>query len=125
MNNSDEVIVPNLTFVATANSVILAGGIPKFCDVKLDDFSIDLKQAEKLITEKTKAIIPVHLYGKTADMVAVNKFARKYKLNVIEDAAQGIGVFIMVSILEHYPKLVYFLSMEIKLLLQERRSLFD
>ena len=54
VKNSDEVIVPNLTFVATANSVILAGGIPKFCQI--DDFSIDLKQAEKLITEK--AIIP-------------------------------------------------------------------
>ena len=93
VNNSDEVIIPNLTFAATANSVILAGGIPKFCDVKLDDFSIDLKQAENLITKKTKAIIPVHLYGKTADMAAVNKFARKYRLNVIEDAAQGIGVF--------------------------------
>jgi perosamine synthetase len=89
----DEVIVPNLTFVATANAVILAGATPIFCDIRCNNFAIDLKHSENLITKNTKAIIPVHLYGKTANMNAINQFAKKHNLYVVEDAAQGVGVF--------------------------------
>ena len=93
IGRAQEVIVPNLTFAATANAVILAGASPKFCDVKIDDFSIDLDKAEKLISSKTKAIMPVHLYGKPANMNSINVFAKKHNLKVIEDAAQGVGGF--------------------------------
>tara|TARA_B110000908_G_scaffold80909_1_gene96973 strand:- start:27162 stop:28313 length:1152 start_codon:yes stop_codon:yes gene_type:complete len=89
----DEVIVPNLTFVATANSVILAGATPIFCEIYCDNFAIDLSQAERLVTKNTKAIIPVHLYGKPANMSDVNDFAKAFGISVIEDAAQGVGVF--------------------------------
>lgn len=88
----DEVIVPNLTFVATSNAVILAGAKPVFCDIRTDNFCIDHTKIEKLINEKTKAIIPVHLYGQSADMDEILSIAQKYKLYLIEDAAQGIGV---------------------------------
>lgn len=88
----DEVIVPDITFVATANAVILAGARPVLCEVKEDTFCIDIDRAQKLITKKTKAIIPVHLYGQSADMDKIMAFAKKYGLTVIEDAAQGVGV---------------------------------
>ena len=87
----DEVIVPNLTFIATANAVIMAGATPVFCDVT-DTFSIDLDSAKKCRTAKTKAILPVHLYGLSADIQDIIWFARDYNLKVIEDAAQGVGV---------------------------------
>jgi perosamine synthetase len=88
----DEVIVPNLTFVATANAVILAGATPVLCEVREDTFCIDLIEAEKLITTRTRALLPVHLYGQSADMIGVMRLARQYNLKVIEDAAQGVGV---------------------------------
>jgi perosamine synthetase len=88
----DEVIVPNLTFVATANSVILAGATPVLCEVQADTFCLDVSRAEKLLTERTRAIMPVHLYGQAADMTRVLTFARNHGLKVIEDAAEGIGV---------------------------------
>lgn len=88
----DEVIVPNITFVATANAVILAGATPVLCEVKEDTFTIDVNKADKLITKNTKVIIPVHLYGQSADMDEVLNFAKKYNLKVLEDAAQGVGV---------------------------------
>jgi perosamine synthetase len=88
----DEVIIPNLTFVATANAIILAGATPVLCEIRQDTFCIDVLRARKLVTERTKAIIPVHLYGQSADMDEVMKFACEQGLKVIEDAAQGVGV---------------------------------
>jgi perosamine synthetase len=88
----DEVIVPNITFVATANAVILARATPVLCEVKSDTITIDVVKAKKLITTKTKVIIPVHLYGQSADMDQVMSLAREYDLKVLEDAAQGVGV---------------------------------
>jgi perosamine synthetase len=88
----DEVIVPNMTFIASANAVIMAGAIPVFCDVDRDTFCIDVAQAKKIVSSKTKAIMPVHLYGQSADMDAVSTFAKKNKLYIVEDAAQGVGV---------------------------------
>jgi len=88
----DEVIVPNMTFIATANAVILAGAKPIFCEIREDTFCIDTGRAEELVNENTRAIIPVHLYGQSADMDEVISFARKHDLKVIEDAAQGVGV---------------------------------
>jgi perosamine synthetase len=88
----DEVIIPDLTFIATANAVIMAGATPVFCDILKDTFCIDVNAAKSLITPKTKAIMPVHLYGQSADMDAVLELARAKGLKVIEDAAQGVGV---------------------------------
>lgn len=88
----DEVIVPDLTFIASSNAVIMAGAKPVFCDVKSDTLCIDTCAAEASITQRTKAIMPVHLYGQSADMQRVNQLAQKYGLKVIEDAAEAIGV---------------------------------
>ena len=92
IGHGDEVIVPNLTFVASSNSVIMAGAKPIFCEVKRDTLCIDVEAAAALVTERTKAIMPVHLYGQSADMVAVEEFASQFNLRTIKDAAQGIGV---------------------------------
>jgi perosamine synthetase len=88
----DEVIIPNLTFIATANAVILAGATPVLCEIREDTFCIDMKRAEELLTKRTRAVMPVHLYGQSADMTAVMDFAARHKLKVIEDAAEGVGV---------------------------------
>ena len=88
----DEVIIPNLTFAATANAVILAGAKPVLCEVREDTFCIDMEKAAALVTKRTRALMPVHLYGQSADMTAVMAFARQHDLKVIEDAAEGIGV---------------------------------
>lgn len=88
----DEVIVPDLTFVASANAVILAGATPVFCDVDAESMAIDVSEAQKILSARTKAIMPVHLYGGAADMDRVIEFARQHGLAVIEDAAQGVGV---------------------------------
>lgn len=88
----DEVLVPNITFIASANAVIMAGATPIFCEVKADTFCIDMARAESLVTPRTKAIMPVHLYGQSADMNEVLSFAKTHSLKIIEDAAQGVGV---------------------------------
>jgi perosamine synthetase len=88
----DEVIVPNLTFVATANAVILSGATPVICEVYPNTFCIDIEEAEKLVTSKTKAIMPVHLYGQSADMDKILEFSKKHDIEILEDAAQGVGV---------------------------------
>jgi len=88
----DEVIVPNLTFIATANAVIMAGAKPVFCDVDENTFCLDAAEVKKLITKSTKAIMPVHLYGQSADMIKMKEVAKEFNLKVIEDAAQGVGV---------------------------------
>lgn len=87
----DEVIVPSLTFIATANAVTYTGAKAIFVDSETDTWNIDPKLIEKAITPNTKAIIPVHLYGHPADMDPILEIARKYKLAVIEDAAEAHG----------------------------------
>jgi dTDP-4-amino-4,6-dideoxygalactose transaminase len=87
----DEVIVPSFTFFATAGAVSRLCAKPVFCDVHEDSFNIDLKSAKSKITSKTKAIIPVDLYGQCADMEGVMNLAREANLAVVEDAAQAFG----------------------------------
>jgi len=87
----DEVIVPSYTFIATSFSVVQAGAIPRFADVNIDDHCISVESAEKLVNERTKAIIPVHLYGNVCDMEKIMDFAEKYNLYVIEDNAEAFG----------------------------------
>jgi len=87
----DEVIVPSYTFIATSFSVVQAGAIPRFADVNLADHCISVESAEKLVNERTRAIIPVHLYGNVCDMDKILAFARKYNLFVIEDNAEAFG----------------------------------
>lgn len=87
----DEAIVPAFTWVATANVVEHLGGRVVFCDIDLSSFNLDVAHLERLITSKTKAIIPVHLFGLSADMDAVNALARPRGIAVIEDAACGFG----------------------------------
>jgi dTDP-4-amino-4,6-dideoxygalactose transaminase len=87
----DEVIVPSYTFIASSFSVVQAGAIPRFADVNIDDHCINVESAEKLVNERTKAIMPVHLYGNVCDMDKINAFAKKYKLFVIEDNAEAFG----------------------------------
>lgn len=87
----DEVIVPDLTFAATINTVLHAGATPVIVDVQEDSWCIDPAAIEKAITPKTKAIIPVHVYGQPCDMDAIMSIARKHKLKVIEDCAEAHG----------------------------------
>ena len=87
----DEVIVPSFTFAATANSVALAGATPVFADIALDDFTLDPASVESFITDKTVAIMPVHLYGHPAKMVELQAIADKHGLKLFEDAAQAHG----------------------------------
>ena len=88
----DEVIVPDFTFYASATSIEMNGAIPIFCEVNRNNFQIDLDCAHKLITPKTKAIMPVHMYGMCVNVNATNEFANQYNLKVIEDAAEAFGV---------------------------------
>ncbi len=90
IKQGDEVIVPTMTFAATANAVIHAGGIPVFADCEKDTMSISLDDIERKITNKTKAIVPVHFAGRACNMDAIMAIARKYKLKVIEDCAHAI-----------------------------------
>lgn len=87
----DEIILPVHTYVATAEVIALLGLTPVFVDVHADTFNIDASQVESKITKKTKAIVPVHLYGQCADMDSLMFIAQKHNLKVIEDAAQSIG----------------------------------
>jgi len=87
----DEVIVPSYTFIASSFSVVQAGAIPRFADVNLDDHCISVESAEKLVTPRTKAIMPVHLYGNVCDMAKIKAFAKRHKLFVIEDNAEAFG----------------------------------
>ena len=87
----DEVIVPDVTWVATASAVMYTGAKPVFADINTDDWTINLDSIKGLINEKTKAIIPVHLYGYGAAMVQIMELARENNLHVVEDAAPAIG----------------------------------
>jgi len=88
---NDEIILPALSFVATGNAVLHARFKPVFVDIERETLNIDVKKIEEKITEKTRAILPVHLIGKPADMDAINGIAKKYNLYVIEDAAEAYG----------------------------------
>lgn len=87
----DEVILPSFTFVSTANAIVLRGGKPIFVDITPDTLNIDPLEIKKKVTEKTKAIFPVHYAGISCDMDPIMKIAKKNNLKVVEDAAQGIN----------------------------------
>ncbi len=87
----DEVITPSFTYIATTEVIALLHLVPVFVDVLPDTFCIDPSKIEEVITSKTKAIVPVHLYGQCADMDAILAIAKKHQLAVIEDTAQAIG----------------------------------
>jgi dTDP-4-amino-4,6-dideoxygalactose transaminase len=108
----DEVIVPAMTFVATAEPVIYCGARPVFVDVRPDDLLIDAAAVEAAITPRTRGILPVHLYGMPADMDSLCAIARRYGLWLIEDAAQAhgamvhgrrVGAFGIMSCFSFYP----------------------
>ena len=87
----DEVIVPPYTFIATASSVVMVGGIPVFVDIEPGTYNIDPAQIEAAVTDRTKAVIPVHIGGRPADMDAIMEIASKHDLMVVEDCCQAHG----------------------------------
>lgn len=91
LHRGDEVITSPNTFVATTNMLLTCGAKPVFCDIKLDDYNIDEFKIEKLITKKTKMIVPVHFAGRPCNMDKILAIARKNKLLVVEDAAHALG----------------------------------
>ncbi len=86
----DEIIMPSFTFVSTANAFVLRGGVPVFVDIRPDTMNIDETLIEGAITEKTRAIVPVHYAGVACEMDTIMDIARRHGLTVIEDAAQGV-----------------------------------
>jgi dTDP-4-amino-4,6-dideoxygalactose transaminase len=95
VKRDDEVIVPSFTFVATAESVVLAGARPVFADIDPQTYNLSPQAVEKAITPKTKAILPVDLYGSSADMKPMREIAEKHGLALLEDAAQAHGATYM------------------------------
>jgi UDP-2-acetamido-2-deoxy-ribo-hexuluronate aminotransferase len=91
IGEGDEVITTPFTFFATVEAILYSGAMPVFVDVDAETFNIDTSQIETKITDKTKAILPVHLFGQMADMQEISKLAKKYGLKVIEDCAQSFG----------------------------------
>ncbi len=91
IGEGDEVITTPFTFFATAEAIMYTGATPVFVDIERDTMNIDPVKVEERITEKTKAIIPVHIFGHPADMKRIMPIAAKYNLNVIEDCAQSFG----------------------------------
>ena len=91
IKEGDEVITTDYTFFATAEAIRFVGATPVFCDVELDTYNIDSSQIEEKITDKTKAIICVHLFGNACKMDQINDIAKRHNLYVIEDAAQAIN----------------------------------
>ena len=89
----DEVIMPSYTFVSTADAFVLRGAICVFVDIRPDTMNIDETKIEEAITEKTKAIVPVHYAGVSCAMDEIMAIAKKYNLKVVEDAAQGVNAF--------------------------------
>ena len=87
----DEVITTPFTFIATANAIVIAGATPVFVDIDPDTLLIDPGKIEQAVTERTKAILPVHLYGRVCDMDRINEIAERHNLVVIEDTAQAFG----------------------------------
>jgi len=91
LKSGDEVILPAFTWIATANVIEHFGAKPVFCDIDLATFNIDVQLIENLITDKTVGIMPVHLFGLSADMAPILALSKKYELWVVEDAACGFG----------------------------------
>jgi perosamine synthetase len=91
IGEDDEVIVPSLTFISPINTIKYVGAVPVFVDVCRDTYVMDAEMIEALITPKTKAIMPVHIYGHPADMDIVMEVAKKHNLYVIEDATEALG----------------------------------
>ncbi|MGK7944782.1 MAG: DegT/DnrJ/EryC1/StrS family aminotransferase [Microcystaceae cyanobacterium] len=91
IGEGDQVITSPFTFIATAETVTQVGATPVFIDIDLETFNLDVNQIEKAITPQTKAIIPVHLFGKPVNLTQVKEIAAKHNLFVIEDCAQGTG----------------------------------
>ena len=91
IGQGDEVITTPFSFIATANTILATGAIPVFVDIDRETFNLDPNLIESKITSKTKAIMPVHLYGHSADNTLINQIAKKHKLLVIEDACQAHG----------------------------------
>ena len=91
VGEGDEVITSPFTFAATLNSILAVGARPVFADIEESDFNMSVGMIERLITSRTKAIMPVHLYGQMCEMAEINRIAEKHELIVIEDAAQAQG----------------------------------
>ncbi|MCH7698031.1 MAG: DegT/DnrJ/EryC1/StrS family aminotransferase [Chloroflexi bacterium] len=91
IGEGDEVLVPTFTYAATANAVLLVGARPVLVDIRDDDFSIDVAQADAAMTEKTRAILPVHLFGHSCDLTKLRALAERRGLAIIEDACQALG----------------------------------
>jgi len=91
VKKGDEILIPSFTFVATANAVVSTGAKPIFVDILKANYTIDPDDLEKKITKKTRAIIPVHLYGNIADVERLSEISKKYNLPIIEDSAQSLG----------------------------------
>ena len=91
LNLQGEVITTPYTFASTTHAIVRNGLEPVFCDIKADDFTIDPSKIENLITDRTCAILPVHVYGNICDVEAIEKIARKYELKVVYDAAHAFG----------------------------------
>jgi len=91
IGSGDEVITVSFTFIATVEAISYVGAKPVFADINPDTFNLDIDELEKKITPRTKAIIPVHLYGQPVDMDPIIEIAKKYNLYIIEDCAQAVG----------------------------------
>jgi dTDP-4-amino-4,6-dideoxygalactose transaminase len=91
IDESDEVIVPSLTFIGTIQPILMCGAKPVFCDVELDDLNISVKHLKKLITKKTKAVIPVHYGGDPCAMDEILNIGKSNNLSIVEDAAHAFG----------------------------------
>lgn len=92
IGKGDEVIVPDCTFIASANAVEMVGATPIFVDVSQLNFQIEVSDCERVVSEKTKSIMPVHLYGMAANMEGLMAFSKQNNMLVIEDAAQALGI---------------------------------
>jgi len=91
IKEGDEIIVPSLTFVGSIHPILYCGAVPVFCEVNYDTLNIDVKDVERKITKKTKAVIPVHYSGQSADMDTLLSLGKKYGIKIIEDAAHAFG----------------------------------
>lgn len=91
IGKGDQVLVPDITFAATANAVLMTGATPVLVDVNLDDYNINMRSIEKNLTKKTRAIIPVHVAGKICQIDKINYIAKKRDIFIIEDCAHAIG----------------------------------